>query len=193
MTKTQIGQLDTIECTGSPRRDSSTAVNEAKYTALSGKVMELQMGVDGLTIENKEATGRLASLEMDVEGMSATISSQIETAENLQEAISTVRQTVEGVNLSVERMVDDGVSRVQTSTGYTFNDQGLKISKSGEEMENRLDNTGMYVMRNDQIILQANNKGVEAADITVRNYLIVGQYSRFEDYGSRTGCFWIGG
>lgn len=193
MSRTQTGQLDTLECTGSPRRDSSTVVNEAKYASLSGKVLELQMGVEGLMIENREATGRIASLEMNVEGMTATASSQMEAAESLQESISTVKQSVEGISLSVERIVDDGVSRVQTGTGYTFDEQGLKISKSGEEMENRLDNTGMYVVRNGQVILQANNQGVEAADITVRNYLVVGQNSRLEDYGGRTGCFWIGG
>jgi hypothetical protein len=193
MSKVQTGQLDTLECTGSPRRDSSTAVNEAKYAALSGKVLELQIGIEGLSLENKDAAGKIASLEMNVEGIHTTVSGQLEAAESLQQAVAEVQHTSEGVAVSVQKIQDDGVTRVQTGTGYTFNDEGLKIRKSGEEMENKLDNTGMYVVRNGQVILQANNQGVEAADITVRNYLVVGQNSRFEDYGSRTGCFWIGG
>ena len=193
MSKVQTGQLDTLECTGSPRRDSSTAVNEAKYAALSGKVLELQIGIEGLSLENKDAAGKIASLEMNVEGIHTTVSAQLEAAESLQQAVAEVQHTSEGVAVSVQKIQDDGVTRVQTGTGYTFNDEGLKIRKSGEEMENKLDNTGMYVVRNGQVILQANNQGVEAADITVRNYLVVGQNSRFEDYGSRTGCFWIGG
>ncbi len=193
MSRVQSGQVDTLECTGSPRRDSSTTVNEAKYAALSGKVLELQMGVEGLTLENKEADGKIAALEMNVEGITTTVSGQSAAAESLQQAVTEVKQTSEGIAVSVQNIQDNGVSRVQTQTGYTFDEDGLKISKSGEEMENRLDNTGMYVQRNGQVILQANNRGVEAADITVRNYLVVGQNSRFEDYGGRTGCFWIGG
>lgn len=193
MSRVQSGQVDTLECTGSPRRDSSTSVNEAKFAALSGKVLELEMGVEGLSLENRDAAGKIASLEMNVEGVTSTVSAQMEATESLQETVTSVQQSVEGVSVSVEKIHDDGVSRVQTGTGYTFDDEGLKISKSGEEMENKLDNTGMYVKQNGQVILQANNNGVEASDITVRNYLVVGQHSRFEDYGDRTGCFWIGG
>lgn len=193
MSKVQAGQLDTLECTGSPRRDSATAVNEAKYAALSGKVLELQMGVEGLSVENKDAAGKIASLEMNVEGIQTTVSGQLEATGNLQQAVTQVQQSAEDITVFVQKVQNDGVDRVQTKTGYTFDDQGLKICKSGEEMENRLDNTGMYVQRNGQVILQANNRGVEAADVIVRNYLAVGQNCRFEDYGGRTGCFWIGG
>lgn len=194
MSKVQTGQTETLECTGSSRRDSSTTVNEAKYAALSGKVLELQMGVEGLRMENKEAAGKMASVEMNVEGLTTVVSGQMQATDSLHEEISTVRQSVEGVSVSVENIHSDGVSKVQTETGYTFDSDGLKISKSGEEMENRLDNTGMYVEKNGEVILRANNQGVEAADITVRNYLIIGSNSRFEDYGDgRTGCFWIGG
>ena len=77
--------------------------------------------------------------------------------------------------------------------GYTFDDEGLHIAKSGEQMENRLDNTGMYVTRAEETILQANDAGVVATDVKVRNYLIVGTHARFEDYPEqRTACFWLG-
>ena len=65
-------------------------------------------------------------------------------------------------------------------------------------MENKLDNTGMYVTRDNVPILTANNQGVTSLNLTAHQYLIVGQNSRFEDYTgdggeARTGCFWIGG
>jgi len=38
--------------------------------------------------------------------------------------------------------------------------------------------------------------GVGAVNLHAKTYLIIGSYSRFEDYkansGKRTGCFWIG-
>ena len=92
----------------------------------------------------------------------------------------------------------DGIDSVTTSTGYTFGADGLRIAKQGEQMENKLDNTGMYVTRDNVPILTANNQGVTALNLTAHQYLIVGQNSRFEDYTgdggeARTGCFWIVG
>ena len=92
----------------------------------------------------------------------------------------------------------DGIDSITTSTGYTFGADGLRIAKQGEQMENKLDNTGMYVTRDNVPILTANNQGVTALNLTAHQYLIVGQNSRFEDYTgdggeARTGCFWIGG
>jgi hypothetical protein len=52
---------------------------------------------------------------------------------------------------------------------------------------------GMTVYRNEEAVLVADNEGVKAEDLHATTYLIVGQFSRFEDYGDRTGCFWIGG
>ena len=94
----------------------------------------------------------------------------------------------------ITQIPENGTGKVTTDTGYRFDKDGLWISKSGEEMENKLDHTGMYVRRSGQLILQANNRGVEAADVTVRNYLTVGQFARLEDYQTnRTACFYIGG
>ena len=91
----------------------------------------------------------------------------------------------------------EDVDQVTTRTGYTFNADGLTIYKSGEEIKNLLDNTGMYVTRSGTEILTANNEGVSAINLTARQYLIVGANSRLEDYSNgtdsnRTACFYIG-
>ena len=103
----------------------------------------------------------------------------------------------EAVNIAIEQEMAKGVDRVETKTGYKFDADGLNISKTGEEMSNVLDNTGMYVKRNDEEILTANNNGVYAVNLHAKAYLIIGEgngRSRFEDYGiNRTGCFWVGG
>ena len=96
--------------------------------------------------------------------------------------------------LTVQGLIDNGVDKVTTSTGYTFKEDGLRIKKTGEEMENKLDHTGMYVYRASEVMLQANNEGVIATDVTVRNYLIIGSNSRIEDYNdgresNRTAIF----
>ena len=81
-----------------------------------------------------------------------------------------------------------------TSTGYTFDDDGLTVEKSGSEMKTQITENGMTVFQNDAAVLTANNNGVDAKNLHATTYLIVGKNSRFEDFGeSRTGCFWIGG
>ena len=109
---------------------------------------------------------------------------------------TSMKRDTEKIEMSVAKMRQDGVSQVVTTTGYRFDADGLSISKTGEEMSNLLDNTGMYVKRSGETILAANNNGVEAVNLHAKTYLIIGSgdgRSRIEDYGTdRTGVFWIG-
>ena len=99
----------------------------------------------------------------------------------------------EAVDIKISEAIN-GIDSVETSTGYTFDKDGLNIHKDGEEMHNTLDNTGMYVRRSGTDVLTANNDGVNAINLTARQFLIVGENARFEDYpGNRTACFYIGG
>lgn len=135
---------------------------------------------------------KYASVTLDVDSINAVVSNQTSDITGLQEQISTIKQTSDGISIQVQNILDNGVDKVTTKTGYTFNDDGLRITKPGQEIENLLDNTGMYVTRSGETILQANNAGVVATDVTVRNYLIIGTHARFEDYDStRTACFYI--
>lgn len=107
-----------------------------------------------------------------------------------------LKRDTEAVSVAVKQITENGIDRVETATGYRFDIDGLNISKSGEEMTNLLDNTGMYVKRSGSNVLAATNYGVEALNLHAKTYLIIGSdrgRSRIEDYGAdRTGVFWIG-
>lgn len=193
MKKTANGQRDTLECTGSHRRDSTTAVNDLGFRALSGKVLNLRTDVDGMMVENQNTLGKLARVELDLEGIRSRVESQETASHGVRTAVSTLTQTADSLQLQLQTIREDGIQKVKTQMGYTFDDKGLQISRSDSDMANRLDHTGMYVTRNGQILLQANNQGVIAKDVSVGNYLIVGENARFEDYGgSRTACYYLG-
>ena len=101
-------------------------------------------------------------------------------------------QTSESITLRVESIENNGVTQVNTGTGYTFDEEGLRISKDNSGIENLIDNTGMYVNQDGTQVLSANETGVKAKDLHAVTYLWIGSHSRFEDYeGGRTGCFWI--
>lgn len=130
---------------------------------------------------------------------------QADGSDSVIKKISAVEQTANGINIIVGQIAfenPDGtysanVDQVTTRTGYTFNQDGLTIYKSGEEIRNLLDNTGMYVTRSEEEILTANNEGVRAINLTAKQYLIIGENSRLENYSNgvdtkRTACFYIG-
>lgn len=193
MLRTCAGQQDRLESTGSHRRDSTAAVNELGFENLSGRVLNLRVDVDGIKAENKEADGRIATLEMTVDGIHTTVQQQTKDTQSLRTDLTTLQQTAQAVQISVQSIQDTGVSKVKTATDYTFDEFGLRIAKSGAQVENLLDNTGMYVTRSGQTVLQAGSDGVVAADVQVKNYLRLGDSARLEDYGAgRTACFWIG-
>jgi hypothetical protein len=192
---TQIrGGRQTLICTGSADRESVSAVNELTLQSLQGKVLHLKTDIDGLHLENKDAQGRLAALQLTVDGLDSQVHRQTATEKDLQFQLTALQQTADAVQLSVQRIRQAGVSKVRTATDYTFDEQGLKIARAGQQMENLLDNTGMYVRRGGEVILQASAQGVKAVDVKVNNYLMIGDSARFEDYaGGRTACFYTGG
>ena len=151
----------------------------------------------GIATDAREGIGKLDS---ELASVDARIT---KTEEGLRAEVAGLSQRVnmtmsaEMVRLTVSEAID-GIKSITTETGYTFGSDGMRIRKSGDEMENLLDETGMYVNRitgeETDNILTANNEGVSAINVSVRKYLIIGKNSRIEDYeGNRTACFWIGG
>lgn len=172
-------------------RDGNAVMN-----ALSAyKVQADQIEAGSITVEKLSDEYKTA-LKTDLDSISASVFLHAEQMGKIEEKMTAVEQTAESVAIRVQKIEEDGVDKVVTSMGYTFDDTGLHIQKEGEEMDNTLDHTGMYVRRGDEVMLQANASGVQATDVTVRNYMIVGSHARFEDYNDgtddkRTACFWI--
>ena len=85
------------------------------------------------------------------------------------------------------------MTSVKTETGYTFDKNGLNISKTGSEMSSTLDNDGLSVKRDNTEVLTVRSAGVETENLKVRTYFTIGSHTRVEDYGNGTGFFHIGG
>ena len=160
---------------------------------------EIQM----VASETDNNSTRLSSLEINTESITASV-------ENMQksnnESFSTINgeieeltnkvnasMTSEQVKLEIKSELSKGTTKVETNTGFTFNDEGLTVEKANSEMKTQITEDGMTVFKNDEAVLTANNIGVDAVNLHATTYLIIGTNSRFEDYDdNRTGCFWIG-
>jgi len=168
------------------------------------KVDKANKQIDIVTSEIENTNANIASLQLNTDSISAIVTKMEEdnhtALEDMSENIATLTSkvdaqiTAEDVTLAIQTELDNGVGKVVTNTGFTFNDEGLTVEKTNSEMKTTITEDGMTVYKNDEAVLTANNKGVTAIDLHAQTYLIVGSNSRFENYGdNRTGCFWIGG
>lgn len=130
----------------------------------------------------------LNKIQMTTDNILASVNSEIDDLNQKAE----LALTKEDVSIQIQNELSNGVDKVTTSTGFTFNDEGLTVSKTGSEMTTQITEDGMTVNRDNTEVLTADNTGVKAENLHATTYLIIGNNSRFEDFSGRTGCFWIG-
>jgi hypothetical protein len=210
---------DTIEYNGSLSQSTAWAYTESEAVSTNpttlgdtlkqtyAKVDKANKQVEILASEVSGYESAISSLQLNTENISASIQN-IETSmndamEGVNTDIETLTQTVEAkmtaeeVNIAIKNELSNGVTKVETETGFKFDETGLNISKTGSEMKTNINEDGMTVHRNDEEVLKADNEGVKAYNLHAKTYLIIGETSRFEDFErsgeKRTGCFWIGG
>lgn len=142
----------------------------------------------------------ISTLFLNTEGINATVQNVEKNNQELNEEIAELTERVnlavtsEELKIEVQAELENGVNKVTTSTGFTFDDTGLTVSKESSEMSTTITEDGMKVYKNNEEMLVANNVGVNAVNLHATTYLIIGNNSRIEDYGTnRSGCFWIGG
>lgn len=105
MSAVTTGGRTTLESTGSPRRDSSGAVNHQTWKNLQGRMLEISAGVDGLNVKASELSGNYSALSQTVEGFKTevqeTVSSQNERISAAESNYSSLSQTVSGLSSTV--------------------------------------------------------------------------------------------
>lgn len=174
-----------------------------KSTDWSPAPEDVQSGIDDLTEQVNANRKHLSSLEvgnqeilMSVQTIEKNTSDAINGINNeLSELHKDVGMAIteDELKIHVSQEIKKGVNNVTTSTGFTFNDEGLMVSKTNSELSTKITEDGMKVLKNKEVVLEANSVGVNAKNLHATTYLIIGKNSRFEDFGNRTGCFWIGG
>ncbi len=168
------------------------------------KVDKVNKQIDIVVSQQADTKEQLSSLQLTTEDITATVQkveqNVTNSLESLNSDISTLTNRVEAsisaedVQIQIDSTLATGVNKVTTTTGFTFNEEGLTVSKSGSEMTTTITEDGMIVYRDEEAVLTANNIGVNATNLHATTYLIIGNNSRIEDYGNdRSGCFWIGG
>lgn len=194
--------------------NASDAQTEGNSSTLGEVISETIARVDKvnktitLLASEVEASGEKSSaLEVGTQTISGTVTELSkyvdETIEGINQELATIRETANAALtkdeflLEFDKEISDGVNKVVTTTGYSFDEEGLTVSKTGSDIETTITEDGMTVYRSGDSVLVVNNEGVKAEDLHATTYLIIGANSRFEDWTSngepRTGCFFVGG
>lgn len=180
----EVGELTTttenfIDETGTTLATQQTEIN--KISSIETKVDGITSSVSEITKTQLATDDAIDALNDNYETLTNTVSSKISSSD---------------LQIEVQKQLANGVTSVTTTTGFTFNQDGLTVSKSGSEMSTTIDEDGMTVNQNGVARLVADNKGVTAYDLHAKTYLIIGINSRFQDYEKngkkQTACFWIG-
>ena len=170
--------------------------------------------------ETEANTKAISALEINTESINLSVERvQASTDERLAAAsdeISAIKKDVANFKISADEALlefqktieKDGVSKVY-GTGFAFDETGLTISNSGTEISTNLNSNGLAIYLDEirtetneetgeeviinEAILTVEADGVKAENLHATTWLIIGNNSRIEDYGNRTGCYWLGG
>lgn len=167
---------------------------------------DMESEISTIRSETKTLNETVTSLQLGADSINASVKSLEETvtrtSDGLANDISIIQEQVnlamtsEDVKIEIQNQLINGTNKVSTTTGYTFDEDGLNISKSDSEMKTQITEDGMKIYKNDDIMLTANNQGVDAKNLHATTYLIIGENSRMEDFiengSKRTAVFWIG-
>ena len=189
---------DTIKYDGGYKQTTNWSYEETQETAsnpstLGDKLKQTYAKVD-------KVNGRIDIVAQDVDSQNS--------------AIASIEVTLDCIRNSVKSDIDDLETRVAETylskdeynvyipnevggSNYSFKGDGLWFTDenpdTNKQVETRVNNRGMSVYGDGEEKLTANDEGVKAVDLQATTYLIIGKNSRFEDFGNRTACFYIGG
>ena len=132
MSAVTTGGRTALESTGSPRRDSSGAVNHQTWKNLQGRMLEISAGVEGLNVKASELSGNYSALSQTVEGFKTevqeTVSSQNEKISTAESNYSSLSQTVSGLSSTV--------SSVKTTANNAASKADSAAAKADEALSN---------------------------------------------------------
>ena len=170
------------------KEEEKTIEIEHTIDELNSTTTTLESSVGELQVTDSSITASIETLRDNTKTSLDGVNNELNTVNKRLETVMTSEQ----VDLKISQTLASGIDSVTTTTGFTFNEKGLKISKNTSDVESLLDETGLTVSRQDAVMLKATSDGVNARNLTAQEYLRI-ENIRFEKYSSnRMGCFWIG-
>lgn len=189
------------EATESEKIESTpTTVGEA-LSQTYAKVDKANKQIELVVKQSDETSEKVNSFEVTVDGILTSVNETKDLVNEMGDYVAEINNKVETsitpeeMEIAISTAINANTpNEVTTTTGFTFNSEGLTVSKDTSELATTITEDGLKIKRSNETVLTVNNVGVEAKNLHATTYLMIGETSRFEDYNNktRTGCFWIG-
>ena len=138
----------------------------------------------------KDLSGKINNIN-DSLGEYAKQSTVVTVTNSVQEIQTALNEQI----LVTQQIKEDGVEKVTTTTGFTFDQAGLTIDKSGSDTKTLVDEDGMTVYSKtgseESILLNVDSQGVQTENLHVRTFTQIGSHTRLQDYEDGTAIFYI--
>lgn len=191
---------------------------DSKQFATKTQIEQTDRNISLIATEQKEMNEELANKanQSDVDSINSNLGTVNDNMETIQTDITQLTQSASNLQINITNTTtllnkikdnyatqDDlknvVVNEVTTTTGFTFNKDGLKVAKSGAKTSTIINEKGLGVNdSNNNSILYAGYDDSLGDTVLKTNKLIINNASRFENYNdqnskSAVGCFWTGG
>lgn len=179
MTRTTTGQRDTLESTGSARRDSVTAAHSDTLQNLHGRILRILASIDGLTIENRDLAGQVTGLSLALGELRTYVQTTgEETDETIQRLQSLIEQTATRLEITFtqtsERIDDVGNDLAgavaEISTYIRASSDGVEIGKSDSPYAARLTNDRLEFTENGTVVAYISNNKMYITSVEATEY-----------------------
>ena len=189
---------------------------------IQSQIDEENLKLTQLVQETTEQSQKLTKHEQDIDKITNTVSTNTTNINNnyqeitsklgdkaqkddvisLENKVETIQTNSEYAIKVTEEIQQNGVTKVTTSTGYTFDEDGLTIEKTNAKTKSKLDEAGLEIndatgSSEESLLFAGYDKKtgetiVKSKNMTVEKYLVVGKHTRFEDYNDENGEAWTG-
>ena len=179
MTRTTSGQRDTLESTGSARRDSVTAAHSNTLQNLHGRILKILATIDGLTIENQDLAGQVTGLSLALGELRTYVQTTgEETDEAIQRLQSLIEQTATRLEITFSQTSEriDGVGNdladavAEISTYIRASSDGVEIGKSDSPYAARLTNDRLEFTENGTVVAYISNNKMYVTSVEATEY-----------------------
>ena len=168
----------------------STTVSETVNAVVENIDNRVTNVANTLEQNSKDLSDKINNVN-DSLGEYAKQSSLVTVTNSVQEIQTALNEQI----LVTQQIKEDGVEKVTTTTGFTFDQAGLTIDKSGSDTKTLVDEDGMTVYSKtgseESILLNVDSQGVQTENLHVRTYTQIGSHSRLQDYEDGTAIFYI--
>ena len=188
---------------------STGVMSVDRIEGLASKISEYDTQLTQIELNTNNITQRVESNSVDIHNNYQKMIQEFDkVAKNddlitMQSKVETIQTNTDFAIKTVKDLQVNGVSKVKTETGYTFDNEGLTIEKTNAKTKSTLNEKGLAVKDNtgsseENLLFAGYDEKtgetiVKSKNMTVEKYLTIGTHSRIEDYENGTGVFWVGG